>query len=75
MDRLVNCKLNPLKMCSPAVVNNFAVVTRRFQLVYCYTIIMNNKRLKLPSVSLDRQSGFQDQIIQLFPFDPYMLKQ
>ncbi|NXI50057.1 RRN3 factor, partial [Chloroceryle aenea] len=77
-ERIVMCQLNPLKICIPSVVNLFAAITRKYQLVFCYTIIERNNRQFIPVV----RSGTGDHLVQtctnpldsFFPFDPYMLK-
>ncbi|XP_023239389.1 RNA polymerase I-specific transcription initiation factor RRN3-like [Centruroides sculpturatus] len=76
-ERIVNCRLNPLKMCSPSVVANFANITKTYQIVYCYTIIERNNRSVLPVVA--HTSGISQSINVMrldifFPFDPYILK-
>jgi len=74
LGHLVNSKLNPLRMCTPAVVSNFASITRHYDLVYCYTIMENNKRntAALPSASVNG-STTTDSLEMFFPFDPYLL--
>ncbi|OXB57538.1 hypothetical protein ASZ78_009296 [Callipepla squamata] len=77
-ERIVMCQLNPLKICIPSVVNLFAAITRKYQLVFCYTIIERNNRQLIPVV----RSGTGGDLVQMctnpldsfFPFDPYMLK-
>ncbi|XP_076035704.1 RNA polymerase I-specific transcription initiation factor RRN3 homolog Tif-IA isoform X2 [Oratosquilla oratoria] len=77
LERLVLSKLNPLRICAPAIVSNFAAVTRRFQLAYCSTILENNKRMTLPSVSSSggcSEQGRRTHLDMFFPFDPYLLQ-
>lgn len=77
-ERIVMCQLNPLKICIPSVVNLFAAITRKYQLVFCYTIIERNNRQFIPVV----RSGTGGDFVQMctnpldsfFPFDPYVLK-
>ncbi|KAJ7416051.1 RNA polymerase I-specific transcription initiation factor RRN3 [Willisornis vidua] len=77
-ERIVMCQLNPLKICIPSVVNLFAAITRKYQLVFCYTIIERNNRQLIPVV----RSGTGGDLVQtctnpldsFFPFDPYILK-
>ncbi|XP_076447065.1 RNA polymerase I-specific transcription initiation factor RRN3-like [Babylonia areolata] len=64
--RLVNCKLNPLRVCLPLICTTFASVTRVHQLALCDTVIQRNNRLKFISS--------QDTLEAYFPFDPYLLK-
>lgn len=78
LERIVMCRLNPLKVCLPAVTNMFAAITRKYQLVFCYTIIERNSRLMLPTVR-NSQGGSAtltntNALESFFPFDPYLLK-
>ena len=81
MARIVTCSLNPLKVCLPPVVKNFAAIARHYQLAYCETVIQRNNRLNLPvvgtkasttSVIGDAKPALLD---TFFPFDPYRLKE
>ncbi|XP_043090858.1 RNA polymerase I-specific transcription initiation factor RRN3 [Puntigrus tetrazona] len=78
LERIVMCRLNPLRVCMPAVTNMFAAITRKYQLVFCYTIIERNNRNLLPVVS--HSTGGNSVSINtnpldcFFPFDPYLLK-
>uniref|UniRef100_A0A8C7IKS7 RRN3 homolog, RNA polymerase I transcription factor n=1 Tax=Oncorhynchus kisutch TaxID=8019 RepID=A0A8C7IKS7_ONCKI len=78
LERIVMCQLNPLKVCLPAVTNMFAAITRKYQLVFCYTIIERNNRHVLPvvrsSVGGDCVSTNTNPLDSFFPFDPYVLK-
>lgn len=75
--KMVTCRLNPLRVCQSAVVQNFAAMTRTYQLAYCYSIIEHNLRNVMPVIYLDEKgcistnSGILD---SFFPFDPYLLK-
>uniref|UniRef100_A0A8C7ILM5 RRN3 homolog, RNA polymerase I transcription factor n=1 Tax=Oncorhynchus kisutch TaxID=8019 RepID=A0A8C7ILM5_ONCKI len=75
LERIVMCQLNPLKVCLPAVTNMFAAITRKYQLVFCYTIIERNNRHVLPvvrsSVGGDCVSTNTNPLDSFFPFDPY----
>ncbi|KAI4891545.1 hypothetical protein NFI96_027825, partial [Prochilodus magdalenae] len=78
LERIVMSQLNPLKVCLPAVTNMFAAITRKYQLVFCYTIIERNNRQMLPvirsSVGGDSLSTNTNPLDSFFPFDPYLLK-
>lgn len=78
LERIVMCQLNPLKVCLPAITNMFAAITRKYQLVFCYTIIERNNRCTLPvirsSVGGDSVSANTNPLDSFFPFDPYLLK-
>ncbi|XP_051242846.1 RNA polymerase I-specific transcription initiation factor RRN3 [Dicentrarchus labrax] len=78
LERVVMCQLNPLKVCLPSVTNMFAAITRKYQVVFCYTIIERNNRHVLPVV---RSSAGGDSVTtntnpldSFFPFDPYLLR-
>uniref|UniRef100_A0A671V2A1 RRN3 homolog, RNA polymerase I transcription factor n=1 Tax=Sparus aurata TaxID=8175 RepID=A0A671V2A1_SPAAU len=78
LERVVMCQLNPLKVCLPSVTSMFAAITRKYQVVFCYTIIERNNRTVLPVV---RSSAGGDSVTtntnpldSFFPFDPFLLK-
>nr|GAT45355.1 RNA polymerase I-specific transcription initiation factor RRN3 [Mycena chlorophos] len=66
--RTVQSVLNPLKVCSPNVVHQFARVAQATGFVYCYTILEANKRLALTT-----GSAISAELNTFFPFDPYKL--
>jgi RNA polymerase I-specific transcription initiation factor RRN3 len=77
LSRIVTCRLNPLKVCMPVVAQNFAAVTRTYQLAYCYTVLEHNARFNMPVIYQDhrgyaitRESTLLD---TFFPFDPFVL--
>ncbi|KAK2916496.1 hypothetical protein QQF64_025027 [Cirrhinus molitorella] len=78
LERIVMCQLNPLRVCLPAVTNMFAAITRKYQLVFCYTIIERNNRNLLPVVSFSTGGNLvatnTNPLDTFFPFDPYLLK-
>ncbi|KAM4698325.1 RNA polymerase I-specific transcription initiation factor RRN3 [Rhinophrynus dorsalis] len=77
-ERIVMCQLNPLKICLPSVVNLFAAITRKYQLVFCYTIIERNSRQMIPiirsSTGGDSIQTCTNPLDIFFPFDPCVLK-
>ncbi len=77
LGRMVTCSLNPLKVCLPPVVKNFASIARHYQLAYCDTVIERNNRLNLPVVGSLASASVDDAkpllLDTLFPFDPYRL--
>ncbi|XP_075035876.1 RNA polymerase I-specific transcription initiation factor RRN3 [Mixophyes fleayi] len=77
-ERIVMCQLNPLKICLPSVVNFFAAITRKYQLVLCYTIIERNNRQMIPivrsSTGGDSVQMCTNPLDSFFPFDPCVLK-
>lgn len=77
LSRIVTCTLNPLRVCLPPVVKNFAAISRHYQLAYCETVIQRNNRINLPIVGTLASSCTADAkpllLDTLFPFDPYKL--
>ncbi|XP_035213526.1 RNA polymerase I-specific transcription initiation factor RRN3-like [Stegodyphus dumicola] len=74
-DRIVTSRLNPLRFCDSTIVQNFANVSRNYQIAYVYPVIERNNRNLLyscfePSVSYTAGAMIQT----FFPFDPYLLK-
>lgn len=78
LERVVMCQLNPLRFCLPSVTNMFADITRKYQVVFCYTIIEKNNRHVLPvvrsSTGGDCVTTNTNPLDSFFPFDPYLLK-
>ncbi|XP_018329477.1 RNA polymerase I-specific transcription initiation factor RRN3 [Agrilus planipennis] len=75
--KMVTSPLNPLRVCQSAVVQNFAAVTRKYQLAYCYSIIEHNSRNKIPTIYRDEKGAVitsNNVLDSLYPFDPYLLK-
>ena len=89
LNRNIYSRLNPLKICSPAIVTQFASVARHLRFMYVFPLLESNKRIRLAHVfgaSADyglRTDGevefggkVSDSIFQMdayFPFDPYQL--
>jgi len=79
LDRIVTCRMNPLKVCLPTVVRMFAHITRHHEIVFCYTIIERNNRMLLPVATTTSSRAvsnlsFMNQLDSFFPFDPYLLR-
>ncbi|XP_072298453.1 RNA polymerase I-specific transcription initiation factor RRN3 [Eucyclogobius newberryi] len=78
LERMVMCQLNPLKVCLPTVTHMFAAIMRRYQVVFCYTVMERNSRHMLPvvrsSTGGDRVATNTNPLDCFFPFDPYLLK-
>lgn len=72
LTKIVMCRLNPLRVCLPVVVQHFATVTRAYQLAYCYTVMEHNSRSNLPV--LQTSTRFATWLDTFFPFDPYVLE-
>lgn len=77
-ERIVMSQLNPLKICLPSVVNFFAAITSKYQIVFCYTIIERNNRQMLPVIRNtaggDSVQTCTNPLDSFFPFDPCVLK-
>lgn len=87
--RAIHSKLNPLKVCSPAIVTEFARISQHFGFIYIYSLLETNKRLRLSSyrsittlsdprfsiVERETRAGNDsaDVLDAYFPFDPYQL--
>ncbi|KAB5536570.1 RNA polymerase I-specific transcription initiation factor RRN3-domain-containing protein [Coniochaeta sp. 2T2.1] len=79
-------KLNPLKVCSPGIVAEFAKLSRVLNLMYIYPRLEANKRIQLSQFvgaystgGALRDTGYDPQdekwthLDPYFPFDPYQL--
>ncbi|KAF3938585.1 hypothetical protein ABW19_dt0210204 [Dactylella cylindrospora] len=76
IERLITSKFNPLKVCSPTVVNQFADVANHFNFVYCFTIMERNKRGNMfnnPNTVSTAGRPEATQLETYFPFDPFKL--
>ncbi|KAB2571345.1 RNA polymerase I specific transcription initiation factor RRN3 [Lasiodiplodia theobromae] len=88
MMRNIYSKFNPLKVCSPGVVTQFARIAHHLRFLYVFPLLETNKRLKLSRfVSAGAMYGMQEretalsaknnesafQLDSYFPFDPYSL--
>ncbi|KAF9879207.1 RNA polymerase i specific transcription initiation factor rrn3 superfamily [Colletotrichum karsti] len=83
----VYCKMNPLKICAPAIVEEFATLAHKLNLMYIFPRVEDNKRIRLSQFVSDTYgtggalrdtgAGAQDedayQLDPYFPFDPYSL--
>ena len=50
-------KLNPLKVCSPAIVSEFARVAKHLGLLYVYHLLETNKRIHLTQYARESDAG------------------
>ncbi|EEA21378.1 RNA polymerase I specific transcription initiation factor RRN3 superfamily [Talaromyces marneffei ATCC 18224] len=87
--RAIHSRLNPLKICSPAIVTEFARIAHHLGFMYIYTLLESNKRLRVSSfrsittlsdprfsiVERETRAGNDgaDVLDAYFPFDPYQL--
>ncbi|OAA64804.1 RNA polymerase I specific transcription initiation factor RRN3 [Cordyceps fumosorosea ARSEF 2679] len=79
-------KLNPLKVCAPVIVEEFARLAHRLGFMYIYPLVESNKRVRLTQfisstyatggalreAGYDHEESFH-QLDPYFPFDPYQL--
>ncbi|KAK2855572.1 hypothetical protein FQN49_005058 [Arthroderma sp. PD_2] len=47
LNRAIHSKLNPLKVCSPGIVGEFARITKHFGIFYLFTKLESNKRIRI----------------------------
>ncbi|KAI9650250.1 DNA independent RNA polymerase I transcription factor [Ciborinia camelliae] len=83
LSRAIYSKLNPLKICSPPIVSEFAKIAHHLRFMYVYPLLETNKRIRLSQFSSAagngalRDSGASNdswhQLDAYFPFDPYQL--
>jgi RNA polymerase I-specific transcription initiation factor RRN3 len=81
---MIYSKLNPLKVCSPPIVSEFAKIAHHLRFMYVYPLLETNKRLRLSQFSNGGNGALRDaghggnneswhQLDAYFPFDPYQL--
>lgn len=89
LHRSIYSRFNPLKVCSPAIVTEFARITHHLRFMYVYSLLESNKRLRMSTfrsittlsdprfsiVEREIRAGNDggDQLDAYFPFDPYQL--
>ncbi|KAL8815357.1 MAG: hypothetical protein Q9223_005504 [Gallowayella weberi] len=80
-------KLNPLKVCSPGIVTEFARIAHHLHVIYVYHLLETNKRIRLSHHfgsssynQLNRETALtarleeeNQHLDEYFPFDPYYL--
>ncbi|KAL8922171.1 MAG: hypothetical protein Q9172_003673 [Xanthocarpia lactea] len=80
-------KLNPLKVCSPGIVTEFARIAHHLHVIYVYHLLETNKRIRLSNYfgpsnysQLNRETALtargeeeNQHLDEYFPFDPYHL--
>ncbi|KFH47301.1 RNA polymerase I-specific transcription initiation factor-like protein [Hapsidospora chrysogenum ATCC 11550] len=77
---------NPLKVCAPVIVEEFAKLAHRLNFMYVFPLVEANKRLRLTQFMTSyatggalRDAGYEagdeslHQLDPYFPFDPYQL--
>ncbi|EEP81912.1 conserved hypothetical protein [Uncinocarpus reesii 1704] len=88
LHRAIHSKLNPLKICSPTIVREFARIAHHVGFMYVFPLLETNKRIRIftfrSSISMDSRFGqieretradnsLGSQMDAYFPFDPYNL--
>jgi RNA polymerase I-specific transcription initiation factor RRN3 len=85
LSRTIYSKLNPLKICSPPIVAEFAKIAHHLRFMYIYPLLETNKRIRLSQFTSSQANGaLRDtgnggnneswhQLDAYFPFDPYQL--
>ncbi|CAG8935872.1 unnamed protein product [Penicillium salamii] len=89
LHKCIYSRLNPLKVCSPAIVSEFARIAHHFQFLYVYPLLETNKRMRITAfrsistladprfshVGREIRAGDNSgyQLDAYFPFDPYQL--
>jgi RNA polymerase I-specific transcription initiation factor RRN3 len=85
LSRTIYSKLNPLKICSPPIVAEFAKIAHHLRFMYVYPLLETNKRIRLSQFTSSQANGaLRDtgnggnneswhQLDAYFPFDPYQL--
>jgi RNA polymerase I-specific transcription initiation factor RRN3 len=89
LHRAIYSRFNPLKVCSPAIVTEFARIAHHLRFMYVYSLLESNKRLRMSTfrsittladprfsiVERETRAGNDggDQLDAYFPFDPYQL--
>ncbi|KAF2186957.1 RNA polymerase I-specific transcription initiation factor RRN3 [Zopfia rhizophila CBS 207.26] len=86
--RNIFSKLNPLKVCSPSIVTQFARIAHHLRFLYVFPLIETNKRIRLArslaggymdgvaarETALTMKNGEESFLLDAyFPFDPYVL--
>lgn len=79
-------KLNPLKVCSPAIVSEFSRLANHLGIVYVFHLLETNKRIRVQQFAektygqINRETALSaradehsQHLDEYFPFDPYHL--
>ncbi len=85
--RNIFSKLNPLKICAPSIVHQFARMAHHLRFLYVHALVETNKRVRLArsvagymdgidarETALTQRKGEEGFLLDAyFPFDPYVL--
>ncbi|XP_050531898.1 RNA polymerase I-specific transcription initiation factor RRN3-like isoform X2 [Daktulosphaira vitifoliae] len=66
LSKIVTSRLSPLRLCCARVSSQFALVTKNYQLTYCYTVMDGHIRITEQSIK-------DEWLYAFFPFEPYVL--
>ena len=70
LPRLVMSKFNPLKLCAPSVVRQFAKLSHNTHFMYIYPVLEKNREIFVPGLG---SANLLQTVQTFFPFDPYKL--
>ena len=73
LQNIIFSKLNPLKVCLSTITEMFAGICKHYQILFCYTLIEQNKRLYLPHTLSALAEANDNYLLSFFPFDPFLL--
>ncbi len=81
LTRALYSKLNPLRVCSPPIVQEFARIANQLRFMYIYPLLESNRRLHLFQLAMSSSYAKGDSVGRddhhhldaYFPFDPYHL--
>ncbi|KAI9887057.1 MAG: hypothetical protein M1823_001129 [Watsoniomyces obsoletus] len=83
LTRAIYSKLNPLRVCSPPIVQEFARIANQLRFMYIYPLLESNRRLHLFQLAMSstyvkggdsvRRDDHHHHLDAYFPFDPYHL--
>jgi len=74
LKRALQCLLNPLKICSPNVVNQFAKIAHTTNFLYCYPILAANKRSEYSTSSTTSSSAPNPAMVSTGGIHPSILE-
>lgn len=70
LERIIQCKFNPLKICSLEIVNEFAEITNHYQLAYCFNVIERNKKIVPAGKALLATEALSRELQKFYVFEP-----
>lgn len=79
LQNAISSKLNPLKVCTPVIVKEFARIAHHVRFMYVFSLLETNKLIRLSQYSSGSGAGnghnneSWHRLESYFPFDPYQL--